>query len=389
MNLPFDIVERVGKTLDTRDLASFCRTTPSVARVVRPELTKRRTAELDTFRIEVRKAVRVLKMQLLRSMIRQLNDIPELENGHFPHVGNEEGSIISFTTMPEWKFTEPMGGVMHGSCFMSCGTRMQVSVAYGQSRGDDLIPKRMWLGACISSVGLTKLDGTVLGKWVSTRPWSFRNEFALPTRIGFLENDVGMFWVEPSDLLAPMSGLDVCNFPWPGVSPSFREHVWITEQELNSKPDDPASKIFQAWTDASIVLLDRYRTRTNDPNWLHTDYAVATPDWMISEFPRAGVFAAFERALGPEWKIEIDAFRTVTASIPWRSGNLVTTYDIESNWRDVRFNDGIMTAMFRFEAPGLTCTVVRDGVTDGDAITDDVREFANLAKRAGMPVLVM
>lgn len=385
--LPLDIVERVGKTLTSKDLASFCRASSSMAVAVRPELVKRRIHELDVFRREVHSAVRVLKTQLMRSMIRQLDDIQVLEHGNFPVVENE-GSIITFTTMPEWTFIEPVEGVMHGTCSTSSGLQLHANVSYGRTWHDDLVPERMWLGACISNIDLKK-NGVVVGKWVSTRPWSFRNDVLLPKNIGFLENEFGMFWIEPADLLGPMSGMSVCKFSIAGVHPSFEDHVQITDDELNRTADDPATKIFKAWTDSAVVLLDRYRTRSNNPNWLHTDYAVTTPDWMASEFPREDILAAFECALGSGWTIEHDAFRTIRASTTWKSGELVATYDVESNWRDIRFHDGNMTAMFRFEAPGLVCTIIKDGVTDGDAITDDVYEFATLARQTGMPVMIM
>lgn len=389
--LPLDIVERVGKTLASRDLASFCRTTSFVASTVRPELLKRRRAELQTFRAEVREAVGVLKTQLLRSMVRQLDDIPLLEHGHFPQRVDNEGTIIAFTTMPVWTFVKLKEGVMHGTCSTTSGI-LCASVAYGQARFDPLFPERVWLGACISSIDLKKKNGAMLGRWVSARPWAFRDDFLLPTRIGFMENDAGMFWIEPMDMLGPMSGTAVCNFPLACTHPTFEEHVKIVDDELNLVHDDnPAAQIFRAWEDSAVVLLDRYRTRPNNEFWLHTDYATTTPDWMGSEFPRDAVIAAFERALGSDWTIEHFAGVpwSIRASTPWRSGRLVATYDVESNWRDIRFHTDTMTAMFRFDAPGLVCTVVENGVTDGSAITDDVRDFADLAWATGMPVLII
>lgn len=401
--LPLDIIERVGKTLASKDLASFCRSSATVANTVRPELLKRRKTELDTFRTEVRRAVCVLKTQLLRSMIRQLDDIMLYENGHFPQENiDSEGTVIAFTTMPDWSFVKLTEGVLHGTCSTVSGD-LHASVAYGQSKHDPLFPERIWLGACISSIDLKKKDGQMLGRWVSTRPWAFRNDFVTPTRIGFVENDTGMFWIEPMDLLGPMSGTAMCNFPltYTYNYPTFKEHVSILDDELISPPgDNPAAQVFRAWEDSAIVLLDRYRTRPNNQHWLHTDYATPTPDWMDSEFPRDDIIAAFERALGPNWTFEHiegapgmhgapGVSLTIRASMPWRSGKLVATYDVESNWRDVRFHTDTMTAMFRFDAPGLVCSVVENGVTDSGAITDDVHEFANLARRTGMPVLII
>ena len=396
MDLPCDMIELVGSKLPSRDLAAFCQASRNVARIAGNELAKRRSAILNTFKAEVSKASKVLKTQVLRSMIRQLDSVPELESGEFPQFNALEGSVIILTAMPEWSFAKTIDGWLEATLQTSCGVEMRASVAYGNTHVNDTYPDRQWLGACISNVELTSPSGDTLGKWISSRPWAFRidNAVDMPTDFGFVENDVGMFWMEPSDLVAPMSGTGMYKFPpWWGVLPQYEDHVRIVDEELRDDPNDdnPAAQVFAAWRDSAIVLLDRYRTRSNYPDdWKHTGYVVVTPDWMNARFPDADIFDAFERALGPSWTVEKNAsFRTVYARKPWRSGELVATYDVEANWRDVRFHDGKITAIFRCEAPGLTCTIMHDAVSDSRATTDDVKEFTRLAESTGMPVMMV
>lgn len=393
--LPRDMIELVGSKLPSKDLAAFCRTSTTIARIAGRELTRRREAALGLFRTEVRKASKILKTQVLRSMIRQLDSVPDLEAGEFPRFNEFEGNVIQLTAMPDWSFSKTAEGWLEAVLETTCGVALRASVAYGNTWSSDNYPERLWLGACVSNVEMTSPNGDVLGKWVASRPWAFRNEdMVLPTDFGFVEDDVGMFWLEPCDLLAPVSGTDVDKFkPWWGVMPAYEDHVRIADEELrdHATDDNPAAQVFAAWRESAIVLLDRYRTRNNHPvSWLHTGYAVITPDWMHTRFPDAEIFDAFERALGPSWTVEKNpSFRTVYARKPWRSGELVVTYDVEANWRDIRFHDGKVTAIFRCEAPGLSCVVTKDAVCDSEAMTDDVKEFVKLSKDTGMPVMIV
>jgi hypothetical protein len=393
--LPCDMIELVGSKLPSKDLAAFCRTSSGIARAAGRALALRRNAMLGAFRTEIRTASKILKTQVLRSMIRQLDAVPDLEAGGFPRFDAVEGDVIEMTAMPEWSFSRTAEGWLEAVKKTSCGVSFRASIAYGNTWTSDNYPERLWLGACISSVKMTSPAGNLLGEWTASRPWMFRNDddTTLPADVGFVEDEVGMFWLEPMDLLAPASGTDVTSFkPWWRIEPKYEDHVRIADEELRDRvtsDDDPAAQVFAAWRDSAMVLLDRYRTRNNRPSsWLHTGYAVVTPDWMRARFPDAEVFDAFERALGPSWTVDKNiSFRTVYARRPWRSGELVATYDVEANWRDVRFHDGKVTAIFRCEPPGLACVITKDAVCDLDAMTDDVKEFIRLSVDTGMPVV--
>lgn len=393
--LPCDMIELVGSKLPSKDLAAFCRVSSNIARAAGRALSTRRKAMMETFRAEIRSVSKILKTQVMRSMIRQLDAVPYLETGGFPRFDAAEGDVIEMTAMPEWTFSRTAEGWLEAVAKTSCGVSIRASVAYGNTWTSDNYPERLWLGACISDVKMTSPAGDLLGEWTASRPWTFRHDMPLPVEVGFVEDEVGMFWLEPMDLLAPLSGTDVTKFkPWWGVAAEYEDHVRIADEELRDRAttdDDPAAQIFAAWRDSAMVLLDRYRTRNNHPeSWLHTGYAVVTPDWMHAEFPDSDIFDAFERALGSSWTVDRNAaFRTVYARRPWRSGELVATYDVEANWRDVRFHDGKMTAIFRCEAPGLTRVVTEDAMmVDSTTENKDVEKFTALCRETGMPVML-
>ena len=372
--VPGDVLEAIGTNLDPRDLASFATINRFAASVLTRMLCLRRRERLDRFRAKASTAFGALRCQLLRSMMRQLDEIADLEDGELPELSYEAG-VITMSTFPTWIFNDDGFGTMFATLQIE-NVDINVEIACGTTWTFENRPERCWLGASIESVSM--FGPETIAEWRG-RKHEFRADVPLPAITEYVTTASGnMFWMDPEDLLAPMPGTRMESATRGSGYAGFEDEVRIVDSELCDAKTDVASQILGALETSVVPILERYRSRANNPEWLGTSFAAAQPDWTNVPFPETSF------GLGDEWTCQTQgagSAAVLTATRPWKSGELILRYDVGRNERSLRYVWGDESATFELVPPGLWCCIA------GEA-TEDVMDLVRMFEAAGMPTFV-
>ena len=372
MMVPGDVLEVIGGNLGSRDLASLARVDRFAAGALEHSMRRRRAEYLSDFRARVSRAFGMLRCQLLRSMMRQLDEIADLEDGELPDM-TYEAAFLTMATFPVWEF----GGDGFGTLFATLEIGhldINVEIAYGTTWTFEDRPERCWLGASLESVSM--FGPSPVAEWRG-RKHEFRADVPLPAITESVTTDDGnIFWMDPEDLLAPMPGTRMESATRGSGFSKFEDEARIVDCELCDVKTDVASQILAALETSIVPILERYRSRANNPDWLITSFASAQPDWTDVPFPEASF------GLGNEWTCATSgsgAATVLTATRSWKSGELILRYDVWHNERSLRYVFGDESATFTFVPPGMSCVA--------SETTEEVLELAQLFRDAGMYTL--
>jgi hypothetical protein len=373
MMVPGDVLEVIGSNLGSRDLAALAAVDRFANGVLVHSMRRRRAEYLSDFRARVSRAFGMLRCQLLRSMMRQLDDIADLESGELPDMTYEAG-MITMATFPVWEFRDDGFGRMFATLEIG-HLDINVEIACGTTWTFEDKPERCWLGASLESVSV--FGPSAVAEWRG-RQHEFRTDIPLPALTESVTTETGnVFWMDPEDLLAPMPGTRVESATRGSGYSKFEDEARIVDSELCDAKTDVASQILGALETAAIPILERYRSRANNPDWLGTSYASAQPDWTDVPFPETSF------GLGDDWTCATQgsgAAAVLTATRPWESGELILRYDVWRNERTLRYAIGDETATFSFVPPGMSCAA--------SEATGDVLDLVRMFRDAGMYTLV-
>lgn len=371
--VPGDILEVIGSNLGARDLAALAAVDRFAADALTHSMRRRRAEYLSDFRAKASTAFGALRCQLLRSMMRQLDEIADLESGELPELSYEAG-VITMSTFPTWEFDDDGFGIMFATLEIG-HFDISVDIAYGTTWTFEDKPERCWLGASLERVSM--FGPSPVAAWRGRRH-EFRADVPLPAITEHLMTGSGnIFWMDPEDLLAPMPGTRPESATRGSAFSKFEDEARIVDSELCDVGTDVASQILAALETSVVPILERYRSRANNPDWLITSFAAAQPDWTNVPFPKTSF------GFGDDWTCATHgsgAAAVLTATRPWKSGELILRYDVGRNERSLRYVFGDESATFSFVAPGMSCVATET--------TEDVTELVRLFGAAGMPVFV-
>lgn len=346
--LPRDVVELVGTRLENHDLANLVLASKHACASTRDVLSRRHAERIETLRFRVDRAMRTLRRELTRSMMRQLDRVPSLEHGEFPEM-DVEGSTLVLNLTSEWICRDDGYGNLYLRTRVDA-FELNVCVSYGTTWTYDYRPERCWLGVNLTSAALYLASGKLLGTWKSAKTPSFRDDVEIPDQTAMIEDEHGnIMWTSPEDLVAPWPCIDLV----PDNSDrdeTFRAETRVVNDLLTARPRrvTVVDDVVSAWEASAVTVCDRYRSRANNPDWMHTGFAVDVPDWMTTSFPEDAVHEAFEAALSSRWTSSrwtvrrfnagLDFFLEADAS--WKTGNVVIVVNPRLNLRLVRYQAG-------------------------------------------------
>lgn len=372
--VPGDVLEVIGSNLGSRDLAALAAVDRFANGALMHSMRRRRAEYLSDFQFRVSRAFGMLRCQLLRSMMRQLDDIADLESGQLPDMTYEAG-MITMATFPMWEFGDDGFGTLFATLEIG-HLDINVKIACGTTWTFEDRPERCWLGASIESVSM--FGPSTVAEWRG-RQHEFRADVPLPALTEYVTRESGnMFWMDPEDLLAPMPGTRMESATRGSGYSKFEDEARIVDSELCDAKTDVASQILTALETSVVPILERYRSRANNPDWLDTSYASAQPDWTGVPFPETSF------GLGDDWTCATQgagAAAVLTATRPWKSGELILRYDVGRNERTLRYAFGDDSATFSFVPPGMSCVVATE-------TTGDVMDLVQMFRDAGMYTLV-